>query len=184
MARVPGFSQALDYGDAGHLTPGLSLPPVALPAIDGRSVDLAAVQREQRHHRLSLDRPPRLSQSARLGSNPGRAWFDAELEGFRDRHADFTETNLQLFGLSGQETAYQRELVMRLGLPFPILSDAEGAFSAALELPNFVTGGTTYLKRLTLLIAGGRIETLFYPVIEPAGHAAEVLREVRAVPKR
>jgi peroxiredoxin len=60
---------------------------------------------------------------------------------------------LQLFGLSRQETAYQRELVMRLGLPLPILNDAEGAFSAVLELPNFVTGGTTYLKRLTLLIA-------------------------------
>src|SRR5262245_27455410 len=67
---------------------------------------------------------------------------------------------------------------MRLGLPFRILSDAEGAFSAALELPNFMTGGTTYLKRLTLLIAGGRIETLFYPVIDPAGHVAEVLCEV------
>jgi hypothetical protein len=34
------------------------------------------------------------------------------------------------------------------------------------------------LKRLTLSIAGGRIERVFYPVIDPAGHAAEILREV------
>jgi peroxiredoxin len=184
VARVPGFSQALDDGDAGHLTPGLSLPPVALPATDGRSVDLAAVQGRSVIIVYPWTGRPGFPNPSDWDLIPGAHGSTPELEGFRDRHADFTETNLRLFGLSCQETAYQRELVMRLGLPFPILSDAEGAFSAALELPNFVTGGTTYLKRLTLLIAGGRIETLFYPVIDPAGHAAEVLREVRAVPKR
>jgi peroxiredoxin len=85
---------------------------------------------------------------------------------------------LRLFGLSRQDTAYQRELITRLGLPFPLLSDEAGAFGAALTLPTFATGGTTYLKRLTLLIANGRIERVFYPVIDPAGHAAEVLRDV------
>jgi peroxiredoxin len=58
------------------------------------------------------------------------------------------------------------------------LSDAQDAFGGALTLPTFATGGTTYLKRLTLLIDDGRIEKVFYPVIDPAGHAAEVLREV------
>ena len=85
---------------------------------------------------------------------------------------------MRLFGLSRQDTAYQRELVARLGLPFPMLSDEAGAFGAGLTLPTFATGGTTYLKRLTLLFANGRIERVFYPVIDPAGHAAEVLREV------
>jgi peroxiredoxin len=89
---------------------------------------------------------------------------------------NFTALGLRLFGLSLQATDYQRELVMRLALPFPLLSDAEGAFGAALCLPAFATGGTTYLKRLTLLVADGRIERVFYPVIDPAAHAAEVLR--------
>ena len=91
---------------------------------------------------------------------------------------------MRLFGLSRQDAAYQRELVARLGLPFPVLSDAEGAFAAALKLPTFVTGGITYLKRLTLLIADGRIARVFYPVIDPAGHAAEVLREVENATSR
>jgi hypothetical protein len=58
------------------------------------------------------------------------------------------------------------------------LSDEAGAFGAGLTLPTFATGGTTYLKRLTLSIADSRIERVIYPVIDPAGHAAEVLREV------
>ena len=81
---------------------------------------------------------------------------------------------LRLFGLSSQTTEYQRELVARLGLPFPILGDADGRF-AALRLPSVTAGGETYLKRLTLLIDEGRIERVFYPVRDPAGHAAELV---------
>ena len=117
-------------------------------------------------------------------SIPGAHGSTPELEGFRVRHGDFAQEGVRLFGLSRQDTAYQRELVARLGLPFPVLSDAEGAFAAALKLPTFVTGGITYLKRLTLLIADGRIERVFYPVVDPAGHAAEISREVESGPKR
>ena len=83
---------------------------------------------------------------------------------------------MRIFGLSRQRTDYQRELIARLTLPFPILSDAGGDFSGALALPSFATGGEIYLKRLTLLIEDGPIERVFYPVPDPAGHAAEVLR--------
>ena len=74
---------------------------------------------------------------------------------------------MRLYGLSRQTTDYQRELVTRLKLPFPMLSDAEGRFAAALNLPSFTTGGETYLKRLTLLIDDGRIAACFYPVRAP-----------------
>ena len=83
---------------------------------------------------------------------------------------------VRLFGLSRQTTEYHHELAARLALPFPILSDAEGRFAAALRLPSFATGGETYLQRLTLVIENGRIETVFHPVSTPARHAAEVLR--------
>jgi peroxiredoxin len=63
----------------------------------------------------------------------------------------------------------------RLRLPFPILSDAEGRFGAALSLPNFATGGEIYLKRLTFILSSGNIETVFFPVPDPASHAREVL---------
>jgi len=54
------------------------------------------------------------------------------------------------------------------------LSDREGKFADALRLPTFATGGEIYLKRLTLVVAEGRIAHVFYPVPDPAGHAGEV----------
>jgi hypothetical protein len=38
-----------------------------------------------------------------------------------------------------------------------------------------VTGGVTYLKRLTLAIKEGRIERTFYPVHLPGAHSRDVL---------
>jgi peroxiredoxin len=66
-----------------------------------------------------------------------------------------------LFGLSTQPTAYQREMAERLRLPFEILSDADLPFANALALPTFETGGMRLIKRLTLIIRGGRIESVF-----------------------
>ena len=108
---------------------------------------------------------------------PGAHGSTPELEGFRDRHAEFMQLGVHLFGLSRQTSGYQREMALRLRLPFLILSDAEGAF-AALRLPGFVTGGETYLKRLTLVARDSVIESVFYPVRDPAGHAAEILKRL------
>jgi peroxiredoxin len=174
---VPGSPQATDNGDAFHLTPGTNVPAVALPATDGTAVNLAALRGRSLVAVYPWTGRPGHPNPPDWDLIPGAHGSTPELEGFRDRHADFAQADLRPFGLSRQDTAYQRELVARLGLPFPVLSDEAGAFGAALTLPTFATGGTIYLKRLTLLIADGRIERVFYPVTDPAGHAAEILRE-------
>ena len=102
-----------------------------------------------------------------------------ELEGFRDLSPDFAALDVALFGLSNQATDWQREIAIRLRLPFPVLSDAEGRFGSALDLPSFTTGGEIYLKRLTLVLAAGKIKHVFFPVADPASHAAEVLKWMR-----
>jgi hypothetical protein len=43
-----------------------------------------------------------------------------------------------------------------------------------LALPTFATGGTVYLRRLTLALLNGRIERVYYPVAFPASHAREI----------
>jgi peroxiredoxin len=80
-----------------------------------------------------------------------------------------------VLGLSGQTTADQQEFAARVGLPFPLLSDASGALREALRLPVFETGGVTYLKRLTLVLRDGRIERTIYPVHPPHTHAGDLL---------
>ena len=53
-----------------------------------------------------------------------------------------------IFGLSTQDTDFQREAVERLHLPFPVLSDADLKLARAIKLPTFTTSGMTLLKRL------------------------------------
>ena len=162
-------------GAAGALAPSVTLPAMALPATDGRAIDLAAVPGRS----LVIVYP----WTGRSGHPNPPGWDDIpgahgstpELEGFRDNHANFKRLGIQLFGVSRQTTDYQRELVSRLALPFPILSDETGRFAGALQLPSFTAGDETYLTRLTLAVRDGKVETVFYPLPDPAGHAAEVL---------
>jgi hypothetical protein len=79
-----------------------------------------------------------------------------------------------VFGLSTQDTAYQREAAERLHLPFPLLSDAELELTRALRLPTMQVAGLTLIKRLALIIDDGSITKVFYPVFPPDKNAAEV----------
>ena len=152
------------------------MPRVALPATTGEEICLADAP--------GLNVLIVYPWTGRPGQPNPPHWDDIEgahgstpeLEGFRDLAGDFVQLHVGLFGLSRQTTDYQREMVVRLGLPFPILSDAGGSMSRAIGLPSFATGGLTYLKRLTLIVSSGTIEEVFYPVPDPAAHAGDVLR--------
>jgi peroxiredoxin len=160
---------------ADHLKPGTIVPSLPLPATDGSNIDLAALAGRSLLVVYPWTGRPGRPNPPDWDDIPGAHGSTPELESFRDHAARFAALGVRLLGLSRQTTEYQRELVARLALPFPILSDADGGFAAGLQLPNFTTGGETYLKRLTLLIADGHIDRVFYPVPDPAGHAAIVL---------
>jgi peroxiredoxin len=162
-------------GGARHLEPGLALPSVTLPSTQGTEIDLAALPGRSLLIVYPWTGRPDQPNPPGWDAIPGAHGSTPELEGFRDRHAALVRLGLKLFGLSRQTTGYQRELAARLALPFPILSDAEGRFAAALRLPSFTTGGEVYFKRLTLLLRAGLIEAVFFPVPDPSGHAAELL---------
>jgi peroxiredoxin len=89
-----------------------------------------------------------------------------------------------VFGLSTQNTAFQQELVERLRLPFPVLSDEKVELVRAARLPTFKAAGLTLLKRLTLVIDDGRVTRVFYPVFPPNRSAADVVDWLRANPGR
>lgn len=67
----------------------------------------------------------------------------------------------------------------RLHLPFEVLSDAKLELTHALKLPTMVVDGKTLLKRLTLVIKGGVVEEVFYPVFPPDSAAKTVLEWLR-----
>jgi peroxiredoxin len=85
-----------------------------------------------------------------------------------------------VYGLSSQDTAYQREAAERLHLPFPLLSDVELKLKSAIALPTFLTSGMTLYKRMALVLADARIVRVFYPVFPPDKNAEEVTAWLRA----
>ena len=88
----------------------------------------------------------------------------------------------RVFGLSTQDTAYQREAMERLHLPFALLSDQRGEFAAEMRLPTFDVHAMRLLKRLTLIIRDGVVEHVFYPVFPPDANAQEVVKWLIAHP--
>jgi peroxiredoxin len=169
-----------DDGAADHL-PGMELPPIALPATDGREVRLDRVGAPRAvvfaYPRTGRPGEPSLVEDWDL--IPGARGCTPESCGFRDHHSELVALGAEVFGLSTQDTAYQRELADRLALPYPVLSDAGLRLASALRLPTFEAAGQTLLRRLTLVLREGRIEHVFYPVFPPDGHAEEVLAWLR-----
>ena len=157
----------------------MPLPPIALPATDGDDVRLDELP--GRTVLFCYPRTGRPEEELPPGwdSIPGARGCSAETCGFRDRHEQFADLGARVLALSTQDTGYQREMVRRLDVPFPVLSDADLRLVGALRLPTFRVDGTTLVKRLTLIIDDGVIEHVFYPVFPPDTHAGEVLAWLR-----
>jgi len=65
---------------------------------------------------------------------PGARGCTPQSCSFRDHHAELKAAGAdQVFGLSTQSTAYQQDMVERLHLPFPVLSDERLALTEALR---------------------------------------------------
>jgi peroxiredoxin len=107
---------------------------------------------------------------------PGARGCTPQSCAFRDHFAELRQFGVdQLYGLSTQDSAYQREAAGRLHLPFPLLSDERLAFAHALGLPTFEVDGMTLLKRCTLVVDDNRVAHVFYPVFPPDRNASEVI---------
>ena len=168
-----------DDGAARHLQ-GYKLPSVPLAATDGSQVDLSKLK-----GRVVVYVYPRTGQPGQPNLEgwdaiPGARGCTPQSCGFRDHFAELKALGVaQVFGLSTQDTAYQREAVERLHLPFAILSDHELALTRAIKLPTFQVAGPTLLKRMALVIDDGTIVRVFYPVFPPDQNAAEVIAWLR-----
>lgn len=169
------FPVPSDDGAASHLTRGLALPPVALPATTSGEVTLSNIPGWVTLFVYTWTGRPGVSNPPGWDTIAGAHGSTPEAEGFRNLHLAFVEHGVQVFGVSVQDTDWQQEFAARLDLPFALLSDAALVLQRALRLPTFETGGTIYLKRLTLVARDGRLERVFYPVHPPEAHAREVL---------
>ena len=112
---------------------------------------------------------------------PGARGCTPQSCSFRDHFAELKRLGVsRLYGLSTQDTAYQREAVERLHLPFPVLSDESLELARAIRLPTFTAAGMTLLKRMALILDDGIITKVFYPVFPPDKNAEEVIAWLRS----
>jgi peroxiredoxin len=184
LSLPAGLPVPADDGAADHL-PGQPMPALSLPATDGSQVALAALGEGRTvvylypmTGRSGVDLPEGWDHI------PGARGCTPESCAFRDLMAELRAAGAaRVFGLSSQSSDYQREAVSRLHLPFSMLSDEGLALAGALGLPTFQVAGMTLYRRLTMIITGGVIEHVFYPIFPPDRHAQEVLAWLRAHPR-
>ncbi|MFI1996447.1 peroxiredoxin [Actinoplanes sp. NPDC020271] len=168
---------------AGHDLIGAALPALALPASDGCLVDLGALGPGRTVIYLyPLTGRPGVPQPAGFEGYPGARGCTAESRDFRDHYTDLRNAGIsRIFGLSGQDSSYQQEVVERLRLPFVLLSDSAFRLADDLGLPTFVVdGGLRFHTRTTLIVHANHVEHVFSPVEAPEAHAQQVLDWVRS----
>ena len=173
-----GIPIPTDDGAADHL-PGMRIPSVPLISISGDTVDLSALSGKTVVYCYPMTGRPDRDPPQGWDEIPGARGCTPQSCSFRDHHAELRDLDARVFGLSTQDTEYQKEAAGRLHLPFQLLSDEKLAFAEALSLPAFEAEGMIVLKRLTLVIEDGRIEKVFYPVFPPSKNAEEVLAWLR-----
>lgn len=166
----------VDDGAAAHLS-GATVPSIALAATDGRMVDLAALGGRVvvfAYPRTGVPGQPSLVDDWDM--IPGARGCTPQTCSFRDLFADLREAGADhVFGLSAQDSAYQREMAERLHLPFTVLSDEKLALTRMLRLPTMQVAGMTLIKRLAMIIDDARITHVLYPVFPPDRNGPDVL---------
>jgi peroxiredoxin len=165
-------------GATRHIIAGTRLPDVALTATFSAPVNLARFQERAIVFVYPFTGTPGQPNPPNWDHIPGAHGSTPEAEGFRDQYAAFQVKGYEVYGISSQTTEQQKAFAQRTGIPFQLLSDAGLHFADGLNLPRFETGGTVYLKRLTLIVRDGVIYRCIYPVASPGSHASDLLAEM------
>jgi len=179
-----GLPVPQDDGACAHL-PGLTLPPIALQSTAGRRVNVSQLAGRTVLYFYPRTGKPDQEMPAGWNEIPGARGCTPQSCAFRDHFDELKRAGAShVYGLSTQDTAYQREAAVRLHLPFELLSDEKLELAGALRLPTFEVAGMTLIKRLTLIVDDGVISKVFYPVFPPDANAADVERWLSANPTR
>ncbi len=168
-----------DDGAANHL-PGKRLPSVALKSTAGNAVDLSALAGVTVAYCFPLMGRPDSEMPQGWDEIPGARGCTPQSCAFRDHHAELRALGARVYGISAQDVAFQKKIAEQLHLPFELLSDEDLILAEALSLPTFEIEGLRLLRRLTLIVADGQIQKVFYPVSPPDKNAEEVVQWLSA----
>ena len=154
----------------------MALPVGSFPTAQGEMIELSAMGTPW----LVLYVYPMTGQpDVALPDNweaiPGARGCTPQTCAFRDHEQDLAELGAVVVGLSVQSVDYQAEMVDRLHVPYPIVSDESRAVGSALRFPTMDVAGVTLYKRLTLIVRDSVIRHVMYPVFPPDRNASDVI---------
>ena len=180
LNRLPeNLPRLSDDGAAAHLE-GSHLPSTALESTDGARVDLSTLIGMWVIYVYPMTSRPDVPSPEGWDGIPGARGCTPQSCGFRDHQKELLALGASVLGLSAQTSSEQCEAQERLHLPFELLRDASLRLKQALRLPTFRVGRLELFKRITLIVEGGRIRKVFYPVFPPDRNAAEVISWLHA----
>ena len=171
----------LDDGAADHLW-GLTLPKISLQSTQGKLIPIGDIAGRVVLYCYPMTGQPGVPLPDGWDEIPGARGCTPQTCAFRDHFQDLQSLGAEVIGMSVQSTEYQREMVERLHLPFPVVSDIDYQFQKALNLPTFVRAGMTLLKRVTLIANSGVIEAVHYPIFPSNSDAEWVINYLKNNP--
>jgi peroxiredoxin len=164
LAKMPNkLPVPMDDGASDHLV-GLKLPDISLPSTGGRTINVSTLKNFIVIYCYPMTGRPNVPLPSGWDEIPGARGCTPQSCSFRDHYKDIQSLGSEVVGLSTQTSDYQKEMVDRLHIPFPVLSDSKLEFKLTLSLPTFEAAGMTLLKRLTIIAKGGLIVGVRYPV--------------------
>lgn len=170
-----------DDGAANHLV-GMRLPAITLSATSNSQFNLGEIGGRLVIYCYPMTGRPDVALPEGWDQIPGARGCTPQSCSFRDHYQELRTLGAEVVGLSVQSTEYQREMVDRLHLPFPVLSDVDYQLQQALQLPTFVAAGMTLLKRITLIVGNGVIESVHYPIFPSDSDPAWVINYLKNNP--
>ena len=142
----------------------MSLPQLALRSTIGEDITLGQIKGRLVIYCYPMTGQPNVALPDGWDQIPGARGCTPQSCAFRDHYQELQALGAEIIGLSVQSTEYQKEMADRLHLPFPVVSDVDYQFQQALNMPTFVAGGMTLLKRVTLIANDGVIVGVHYPI--------------------
>ena len=170
-----------DDGGANHLV-GMRLPDLSLSTTAGSQFNFSEIRGRLVIYCYPMTGQPNVPLPEGWDQIPGARGCSPQSCSFRDHYQELRSLGAEVVGLSVQSTQYQQEMVERLHLPFPVLSDVDYRFQKALQLPTFVAAGMTLLKRITLIVNDGVIEAVHYPIFPSDSDPAWVMNYLKNNP--
>ena len=152
------------------------LPSISLPNQDGNLLKLNRTDTFRLViYFYSLTGNPDKKLPKNWNQIPGASGCTKENCSFRNNYENFIQLNSIPIGISTQSEEDIKEMSLRLGIQFDILSDFNELCIDKLKLPTFTLDKKTFIKRLTIIVEKNIIKKVFYPIISVNKHVDDVL---------